>query len=224
MNTLRSKLDGLQGKPTAFYSHRTRRERGERINFNYVGPEWAQMRAHARSAVEGAGDDGGSLRQQLDELDREWAVFVEAEASSPHDLAWQTRVAEDRSDWDEMRNAAWSSTPERFEAKFFPAAKPALPAPIAPAAEFSENQENSSVALADAPPDGKRRRGRPKGSGSYEAVDEPLIDEMREAIEANPAVSPTAAAACVADRAPGGGTPESKVKRLAQRYSEKFGG
>jgi hypothetical protein len=67
-----------------------------------------------------------------------------------------------------------------------------------------------------------RPRGRPQGSGSLALSDEPLIAEMRSMIENDRALSPSAAAARVADRASGGGTLESKIKRLAGRYSEKF--
>jgi hypothetical protein len=67
-----------------------------------------------------------------------------------------------------------------------------------------------------------RRRGRPPGSG-YEAADETLIEEMKEAIIKDPSLSPTKAAFTLAKRAPGGGTIESRAKRLAERYSAKFG-
>ena len=68
----------------------------------------------------------------------------------------------------------------------------------------------------------KRAPGRPVGSGSFEATDEPLLEEMRAAILERTAHSPSAAAYQVAERADGAGTLESKVKRLARRYSEKF--
>lgn len=67
-----------------------------------------------------------------------------------------------------------------------------------------------------------RTRGRPPRSGSFAAPDAPLIEEMRKMITGDPTVNPTAAAGRVADRAVGGGTAESKAKRLVNRYVEKF--
>src|SRR5688500_14874144 len=69
-----------------------------------------------------------------------------------------------------------------------------------------------------------KRRGRPPGAGFYEAQDAPILEKMRQAIKETPGLSPTAAAARFVDEAAGGGTSESKGKRLVQRYSEKFGG
>jgi hypothetical protein len=66
------------------------------------------------------------------------------------------------------------------------------------------------------------RPGRPRGSGSYELADAPLIEEMRNAILNEPGLSPTAAALRFAVRAKGGGGSESRAKRLAERYSEKY--
>ena len=69
----------------------------------------------------------------------------------------------------------------------------------------------------------KRPPGRPVGSGSLNPLDAPLLEEMREATLENPSLSPTSAARRVVDRAAGGGTEDSKIKRLTQRYLEKFG-
>ena len=66
-------------------------------------------------------------------------------------------------------------------------------------------------------------RGRPPGSGSYESLDEPIVEQMRDALIKEPALSPTAAANRFADGAAGAGTVESKAKRLAKKYSEKYG-
>ncbi len=68
-----------------------------------------------------------------------------------------------------------------------------------------------------------RRRGRPPESGSLKPADAPLVEEMWRLIEADPTLAPTAAALRVVDRAAGAGTTDSKAKRLAQRYSEKYG-
>lgn len=64
---------------------------------------------------------------------------------------------------------------------------------------------------------GPIKRGRPPGSGSYEADDAPLLLEMAELIKARIARSPNAAAQIVAERAPGASF-ESKVKRLRDAY------
>jgi len=88
-------------------------------------------------------------------------------------------------------------------------------------------------ALAPAPPSnqkaGRRKpssaavsRGRPKGSGSLERADAPLIEQMRKLIIEEECVSPTAAAQAVAAYAKGAGTLDSKVRRLVERYGAKY--
>lgn len=64
-------------------------------------------------------------------------------------------------------------------------------------------------------------RGRPKGAGSYENQDAPLVQEMHQLILAGKAKSVNAAAIAVADRAQGA-SPESRAKRLSKRYRESF--
>lgn len=66
--------------------------------------------------------------------------------------------------------------------------------------------------------EGKSKRGRTKGSGSFEAADAFLMVRMRELIEKGEAFSPDEAAKRVASLAPGGGTEISKATRLAKRY------
>ena len=66
-------------------------------------------------------------------------------------------------------------------------------------------------------------RGRKKGSGSFAQLDAPLVKEMKELIDSGKVVSPHAAATQIADRAKGAGAPESKVRRLINRFNEKFG-
>jgi hypothetical protein len=90
------------------------------------------------------------------------------------------------------------------------------------AALAHQTTDRPAVICADISEPGKRR-GRPSGSGSYKQVDEPIIELMREAVLREPNLSPTAAAIRFADRAAGGGTPESKAKRLVDRYSAKYG-
>jgi hypothetical protein len=64
----------------------------------------------------------------------------------------------------------------------------------------------------------KPRSGRRKGSGSYEHLDKPLLDEMEKLIEEGKVVSPEAASHLVAAKASGFGSPASKAERLAKRY------
>ena len=68
-----------------------------------------------------------------------------------------------------------------------------------------------------------KRSGRPKGSGSMAAADEPLLQEMRQLISAGEAFSANGAAIAVASKAKGAGTQDSRAARLAKRYlaSEK---
>lgn len=68
----------------------------------------------------------------------------------------------------------------------------------------------------------KRRVGRPTGSGSLEREDNHLVDEMHADLVSRKHTSITAAARERVDRALGGGTEESKVKRLCTRYSERY--
>ncbi|MDH3702602.1 MAG: hypothetical protein OEU46_14940 [Alphaproteobacteria bacterium] len=66
------------------------------------------------------------------------------------------------------------------------------------------------------------RKGRPKGAGSLAKQDGPLLSEMNVLI-LKENISSHAAARRVADRAQGGGTFESKVRRLEKRYKKTFG-
>jgi hypothetical protein len=84
-----------------------------------------------------------------------------------------------------------------------------------------QSQENSIVREVDIPKR-SRPRGRPSGSGSYEASDALIVEQMRETLMKEPNLSPTAAAVRFADVAAGGGTNDSKAKRLAERYSAKY--
>ena len=64
----------------------------------------------------------------------------------------------------------------------------------------------------------QKRRGRPVGSGSWEAADRDLLKKMHRLIANGSAKSPNDAARLVANRAQGAGTPESKQTRLARSY------
>jgi hypothetical protein len=63
-----------------------------------------------------------------------------------------------------------------------------------------------------------RRRA---GHGSFEALDEPLLIEMKDLLKNLKAASAEEAARMVADRAHGAGAPESKAERLARRYRKR---
>lgn len=82
-------------------------------------------------------------------------------------------------------------------------------------AAFASLQDNQKA---------KRRRGRKPGDGSYEIIDEPLIEEMRGLIETGKARSANAAAEMLCGKAEGGGSPTSRKERLRKRYIEKYSG
>ena len=65
----------------------------------------------------------------------------------------------------------------------------------------------------------KRSRGRKPGTG-YQNADRELIDRMRRMITDDPSLSSHAVAMMLAADAKGGGTLESKAKRLLKRFSE----
>lgn len=68
-----------------------------------------------------------------------------------------------------------------------------------------------------------RRPGIKPHPSSLAAEDQPLLEEMRQLIEAGEVTGPNPAALHVVGRAAGGGTLESKVRRLEKRYLQKFG-
>jgi hypothetical protein len=170
MNSLRTTLSGLQGKPTTRLG--PRRVPDEPIDFEHWGAKWKQTRSDAQNAIARSHDS--SLQHELDSVDAEWNAFVGQETA----------------------NVA--------------------------APNVCQSRENSIVPQVDIPKRSKRR-GRPSGSGSYEASDALIVEQMRETLKMEPNLSPTAAAIRFADSAVGGGTPDSKSKRLVERYSAKYG-
>jgi hypothetical protein len=70
----------------------------------------------------------------------------------------------------------------------------------------------------------RRRRGRPEGSGSFEELDQPLIEIMSRMISRGLVRSRTAAARSVIEHrsVPGNGD-VAKVKRLVKGYRKTFG-
>lgn len=73
------------------------------------------------------------------------------------------------------------------------------------------------------PPPARPRPGRKKGSGSYDGLDAPLLEEMRESILQKRAASVEAAARQVAHKAFGTAIEKSKRDRLAKRFRSKYG-
>ncbi|GLV24278.1 hypothetical protein [Sphingobium sp. Cam5-1] len=76
-----------------------------------------------------------------------------------------------------------------------------------------DDEESKAVSIAPVSP---TRRGRTKGTG-FQQADAPLLDEMRNAIEADPALNATSAAKLFADQAKGASF-EAKVDRLSRAY------
>lgn len=70
------------------------------------------------------------------------------------------------------------------------------------------------------PPAQGRKRGRKLGQGSFVEPDEPLVEKMRAMTQAGRTAWD--AAQELAPSAAGGGSAESKAKRLLKRYSAKF--
>ena len=66
----------------------------------------------------------------------------------------------------------------------------------------------------------QKRRGRKRGSGSFEKADQPLVQEMRPLVESGR--SPDYVSKKFADRAVGAGTVDSKATRLAKRYRSLY--
>lgn len=66
------------------------------------------------------------------------------------------------------------------------------------------------------------RRGRRKGSGSYDKSDSILINEMQTMISNGDATSPNDAARQLAPKAKGYGTVESKQTRLVRKFSDQL--
>jgi hypothetical protein len=89
------------------------------------------------------------------------------------------------------------------------------------AAVGSEIQEKSSDSEFR-PRSRRSNRGRPTGSGSYGASDAVLIEEMHPILLDNLGRSVSSVAGLFADRAEGGGSSESKVKRLIRGYMKKY--
>jgi hypothetical protein len=69
---------------------------------------------------------------------------------------------------------------------------------------------------------GTQGRGRRKGAGSFAGMDEHILAQMRELLIAKAVASASEAASRFVESAAGGGTRESKIKRLAKRYWERY--
>ena len=99
------------------------------------------------------------------------------------------------------------------------------PAPeIAEQVEVNAEQVEKLWPTGDKPTPNKKigKPGRPPGTG-YHKKDAPLLRKMNELILTGEANSRLQAADMVVDGAIGGGTPESKKKRLLRGYSAEYG-
>lgn len=65
-------------------------------------------------------------------------------------------------------------------------------------------------------------RGREKGAGSYDILDIPLLNEMRDLRVSGKALSDQKAAEHVVEHATGGGSYQSKIRRLTSKYKLRF--
>jgi hypothetical protein len=68
-----------------------------------------------------------------------------------------------------------------------------------------------------------RKRGRPRGSGTFDVEDAVLLKEMVRLLNSREARSPHAASLIVAERAAGGGTLTSRTTRLRDKYLKQHG-
>ena len=67
---------------------------------------------------------------------------------------------------------------------------------------------------------GRGKPGRPLRSGTFAATDEALLDEMQALLESGEARSLHHASILIADKAEGGGQPDSKARRLRDRFRQ----
>ena len=70
------------------------------------------------------------------------------------------------------------------------------------------------------PATAKPKRGRPRGSGAYLFPDSIVVEKMHEWMAMHPGKSAAAAAQTFVDEAEGGGTEQTKIRRLARKYRE----
>lgn len=85
----------------------------------------------------------------------------------------------------------------------------------------SHGAEKRAPPIAEAR--GVQSRSRKAAPNSLVAKDAPLVEEMRAMIRDGRAKGPWDAALALSGRAAGGGTVQSRAKRLLARYSERFG-
>jgi hypothetical protein len=86
--------------------------------------------------------------------------------------------------------------------------------------EDAGSVETVTTGNSDAPPE--RRTGRPQGAGAFSVSDNALLEEMHRIRNANPDMSVWKATEQVVPKATGGGTDESKRRRLAAKYLKKY--
>jgi hypothetical protein len=78
----------------------------------------------------------------------------------------------------------------------------------------------AQVRLAEEVVPETRRGGKKKGDGSYDPLDQPLLEEITTLLRENKAASVQEAARMVAPMAHGAGTPDSKATRLRRAYKK----
>ena len=83
---------------------------------------------------------------------------------------------------------------------------------------------SSGVTLGDPNTNGntKKRLGRTPGSGTWEAADDPILEEINRLITSGTAKSPQDAARFFMTKAKGSGSAKSKQARLARRYRKRY--
>lgn len=89
--------------------------------------------------------------------------------------------------------------------------------------DVSDKSPSPPSALAATPVPVGGKRGRSKGSGGFAHADALIAARMRKLIEADPDLSPWAAAESFLSEVKGGGGPDSKRRRIVDRYKQIYG-
>jgi hypothetical protein len=154
----------------------------------------------------------------------------EGEPSEIPTRAWSHLVIHDESNGRPIRAASpnddktapwWTDLRLRSEEvrRRWPASPAAPKVRVAPVSTLGEGGI-ATVAPAHSPPD--PRADRPaNGAGNRAYNDDALVQEVLKAKNSGEAKSYRAAAEAIRDKIPGGGTPESRVKRIAAKAAAK---
>lgn len=175
--------------------------------------DWSEQSAEEREAYEQRGDHLHSIR--MDALDRLLQLVITEKIgvwrSDSEDWKRPTREWLKNRIFHKPEDEPWGIAVDRRE----------LATAIAAhwQSEFSPERR-----LPEAASSGSRagtKRGRPAGSGSYEKDDEPLLTDIQRLLDAGEAPSLHQASLMVAKLARGGGSLDSRAKRLRDRYSDR---